>query len=99
MGSIGPLPSTSDTNYLIDLIFGTYNELPLFFQLSEITWCLIVFHGSHNPMNNVTSGRHLGFSKFQIFFIFEFNTDTDEKTTFNDWNLQHCKISFKVSYI
>ena len=30
-GSIGPLPSTFDTIHPIDLIFGTYNELSLYF--------------------------------------------------------------------
>ena len=32
----------------IDLIFGTYSELPLDFQFSETTWCLIGFHGNHS---------------------------------------------------
>ena len=31
-GSIGRLPSTFDTIHLIDLIFGTYNELSLYIQ-------------------------------------------------------------------
>ena len=66
-GSIGPLSSTFDTIHSIDLIFGTYNELSLYFQLIETTWCLIRFHGNHNHINYVPSGRHLGSSKFQTF--------------------------------
>ena len=33
-GNNRSLPSTFDTSHLIDLIFGIYNELPLYFQLS-----------------------------------------------------------------
>ena len=94
-GTIGHLPSTFDTIHPIDLIFGTY-EFSLYFQLIEITWCLISFHGNHNHINDVTSGHHLGFSNFRIFFIFEWNTENGEKTTFSDWNLQTCKIHCKV---
>ena len=53
--SIGPLPSTFDTIPLIDLIFGTYNELFLYFQIIETAWSLICFHGNHNHINDVTS--------------------------------------------
>ena len=67
-----------------------YNELPLYFQLSETTWCLIGFHGNHNHIDDVTSGRHLGFLNFQILFIFELNTENGEKTEYSDWNLQNC---------
>ena len=70
-GSIGPPPpSTFDTNYPIDLKFGTYNKLHLYFQLSETTWCLIGFHGNISPINDVTGGQNLGFSNFQILFKF-----------------------------
>ena len=94
-GSIGPLPSTFDTIHPIDLIFGTYSELSLYFQLTETMWSLIGCHGNHNHINNVTSGYHLGFSKFQIFFVFKLNTENGEKTTFSNWNLLH-KIYCKV---
>ena len=64
-GSIGPPPpSTFETIHPIDLIFGTYNKLHLYFQLSETTWCLIGFHGNNRQINDVTGGRHLGFSNF-----------------------------------
>ena len=62
----------------------------------ETTWCLIGFHGNHNHINDVTSHRHLGFSNFYTFLIFELNTENGEKTTFSDWNLQNCKIHCKV---
>ena len=68
-GSIGSLPSTFDTIHPTDLIIGTYNELSLYFQLIKTTWCLIGFHGNHSQRNDVKSGRHLGFSNFQIVFI------------------------------
>ena len=63
-------PSTFDTIHSIDLKFGTYSKLHLYFQLSGITWCLIGFHGNNSQINDVTGGRHLGFSKFQILFKF-----------------------------
>ena len=75
MGSIEPLPSIFDTIHPINLIFGTYNELPLYFQLSKTTWCLIGFHGNHDYINDVTT---------------ELNTENGEKTAFSDWNLQNC---------
>ena len=53
--------STFDTIHLTDMKFGTYNELSLYFQLSVITWFLIGFHGKHSCINDVRSGRHLGF--------------------------------------
>ena len=69
--SIGPLPpSTFDTIHPIDLKFGTYNKLRLYFQLSETMWCLICFHGNNSQINDVAGGRHLGFSNFQILFKF-----------------------------
>ena len=71
-GSVGPPPPlfTFDTIHPIDLKFGTYNKLHLFFQLSETTWCLIVFHGNNSQINDVTGGRHLGFLNFHILFKF-----------------------------
>ena len=48
----------------------TYCKLHLYFQLSENTWCLIGFHGNNSQINDVTGGRHLGFSNFQILFKF-----------------------------
>ena len=63
-------PSTFATIHLIDLKFGTYNNLHLYLQLSDITWCLIGFHGNNSQINDVTGGRHLGFSNFQILFKF-----------------------------
>ena len=95
-GPIGPLPSTFYTIHSIDLIFGLYNKLSLYFQLIATKWCLIGFHGNHSHINDVTSGRLLGFLNFQIFFIFEFNTENDEKATFSDWNLQICKSHCKL---
>ena len=59
-------PSTFDTIHPIDLKFGTYNKLRLYFQLSETTWCLIGFRGKNSQINDVTGGRHLRFSNFQI---------------------------------
>ena len=63
-------PSTFDTIHPNDLKFGTYNKLHLYLQLSETTWCLISFHGNNSQINDVTGGRHLGFSNFQILFKF-----------------------------
>ena len=69
--SIGlPPPSTFDTIDPNGLKFGTYNKLHLYFQLSETTWCLIGFHGNNSQINDVTGGRHLGFSNFQILLKF-----------------------------
>ena len=65
-----PPPSTFDTIHPIDLKFGTYSKLHLHFQLSETTWCLIGFHGNNSQINDVTGGRHLGFSNIQILFKF-----------------------------
>ena len=70
-GSIGPPPPcTFDTIHPIELKFGTYNKLHLYFQLSETTWCLIGFHGNNSQINDVTGGRLLVFSNFQILFKF-----------------------------
>ena len=35
---MGPLPSTFDTIHPVELKFGTYNELFLYFQLTKTTW-------------------------------------------------------------
>ena len=70
-GSIGPpLPSTFDTIHPNGLKFGTFIKLHLYSQLSETTWCLIGFHGNNSQINDVTGGRYLGFSNFQILFKF-----------------------------
>ena len=61
-----PPPSTFNTIHLIDLKFGTYNKLHLYFQLSETTWCLISFHGNNSQKNDITGGCHLGFSNFHF---------------------------------
>ena len=66
------LPSTFDTIHPIDLIFSTYNELSLYFQLIKTTCCLIGFHGNHDHIN-------FGFLKFQIFIILELSTENGEK--------------------
>ena len=69
MRLIGP-PSTFDAIHPIAIKFGTYNKLHLYFQLSETTWYLIGFHGNNSQINDVTSGRRLGFLNFQILFKF-----------------------------
>ena len=61
-------PFTFDTIHPIDMIIGTYNKILLYFQLSDTIWCLIGFHGNYSYINDVTSGRHLGFKSFQISF-------------------------------
>ena len=66
------LPSTFDTIHPIDLIFRTYNELSVYFQLIKTTYCLIGFHGNQNHIN-------FEFSKFQIFIILESSTENGEK--------------------
>ena len=63
-------PSTFGSIHPFDLKFGTYNKFYLYFQLSETTWYLIAFHGNNSQINDVTGGRHLGFSNFQILFKF-----------------------------
>ena len=65
-----PPPSTFDKIHPIDLKFGTYNKLHLYFQLSETTWCLIGFHGNNSQINDVTGDYHLGFLNFQILLKF-----------------------------
>ena len=65
---INRTPSTFDTLPPIDMIFGTNNEMPLFFQLSVTTWPVISFYGSHKYIKYVPSGRLLGFLIFRILF-------------------------------
>ena len=65
-----PTPFTFDTIHLIDMKFGKYNKLHLYFQISETTWCLIGLHGNNSQINDVTDGRHVGFLNFQILFKF-----------------------------
>ena len=65
-----PPPSTFDTIHPINLKFGTYNKLHLYFQLSVTTWCLIGFHGKNSQINDVMGGRHFEFLNFQILFKF-----------------------------
>ena len=65
VGSIGPPPpSTFDTNHPIDMKFGVYNKLHLYFQLTE------TIYGNNSQINYVNGVRHLGFSNFQILFKF-----------------------------
>ena len=44
-------------------VFGTYNDFPLYFQLSNRIYI--------NTINEVTSGLHFGFLSFQILFKFD----------------------------
>ena len=81
-GSIGP-PSTFDTIHPIDLKFGTYNKLHLYFQLSETTWCLIGLHGNNIQINDLTGGCHLGFQIFRFCSNFHFLPEIDVKTAFS----------------
>ena len=70
--SIGPAP-TFDTIHPIDMKFGTYNKLHLYFQLSETTWYLVGFHGNNNQRNDVIGGHHSWIFQFSDFFqIFTF---------------------------
>ena len=69
--SIGHLPSTFDTILAIDLIFGTCNELSLYFRLIKTKWYLIGFYGNHNNINDVTSATTI--LDFQIFRFFSYS--------------------------
>ena len=60
--------STFETIHLLNMIFATYNELPLYFPLSVTTWCLIGLRGNYSYTNDITSGRSLGFLSFVILF-------------------------------
>ena len=93
--SMGPLPPYFPFIRLTWCL-ARINEVSLYFQFIETTWYLIGVHGNHSHINDVSSGRHLGFSNFQIFFIFKLNTENGEITKFSDWNLQNCKILCKV---
>ena len=70
-GTLEDPPSTFDTIQPIGIKFATYNELPLYFYLSVVTWVPIGFHGNSSYINDVTSGRYLGFVSFQILFKLE----------------------------
>ena len=53
-GGVNRMPlSTFDIIHPIDMTFYTFNKLPCYFQLSEITWCLIGFHGNQSYINDV----------------------------------------------
>ena len=98
-GSIGPLPSTFDTIHPINLIFGTYNERFLFFQLIDTTCCLIGFHGNHSNIITSLAAATLDFQIFKIFSNSNLNTENSEKTMFSDWNLQNFKIQCKITSV
>ena len=59
--SIGPPPLLLSTQFVesIDLKFGAYSKLHLYFQLSETMWCRIGFHGNNSKINDVTVSCHL----------------------------------------
>ena len=61
-----PPRSTFDTIHPIDMKFGTYNKLHLYFQLSETTWCLIGLYDNNSQINDATGDCTLGFLNFQI---------------------------------
>ena len=61
--------STFATIHSIDMKFGTYAKLHLYFQLSEFTSCLIGLYGNDSQINDVTGGRHLGFLNFEFIHI------------------------------
>ena len=70
MGGQSDPPSTFDTIHPIDLKFGIYNKLHLHFQLSETTWCLIVFHGNNSQINDVKAAAILDFQILRFCFKF-----------------------------
>ena len=53
------------------MIFGEYNEISFYFQLSVTMWCLISLHGNYNYISNATSSRQLGFLSFQVLLKFQ----------------------------
>ena len=57
-------PSTFNIINPIDMKFGTYNKLHLYLPLSEITWCVVGFHGNDSQIYDVIGGRRLGFIIF-----------------------------------
>ena len=64
--------STFATIHSIDMKFGAYAKLHLYFQLSETTSCLIGLYGNDSQINDVTGGRHLGFLNFEFIHIWIF---------------------------
>ena len=81
-----PPPSTFDTIHPIDLKFGTYSKLHLYFQLSETTWCLIGFHGNNSQINDVTFNYLFIISFFIIYlFIYLFTTFAEDGTQREQW--------------
>ena len=72
-GSVGPLPSTFDTIHPIDLIFGTCNELSLYFQLIETTWCLFV--SIANTAVTKMQSQAAAIFDFQIFRFFHIRNE------------------------
>ena len=54
-------PTTFDSIRPIDLKFGKYHNLHLYFQLSESTECLIGFHGNNSQINDVKSCSNFHF--------------------------------------
>ena len=76
---MGPLPSTFDTIHPIEEIFGTYNERSLYFQLIEITCCLIGFHGNRSNIMTPPAAAILDFQIFKVFSNSNLNTENSEK--------------------
>ena len=80
-----PPPRTFDTLIdLIDMKFGTYIKLDLYFQLSETTWCLIGFHGNNSQINDVSGGPSWIFKFSDFVQICIFVLQNDEKTAFGN---------------
>ena len=73
-GSIGSSPSNLDTIHLIVVMFGTYNELPLYVLLHVTTWCIGGFHGNHSYINEVAV---LDFEGFKFYPKWNNNTAND----------------------
>ena len=78
--------STFATIHSINMKFGTYAKLHLYFQLSETTPCLIGLYGNDSQINDVTGGRHLGFLNFEFIHIWIFVLKMTRKTAFSGWN-------------
>ena len=72
-----PSPSTFDITHPIDMIFGTYNKMPLYFQLSKTTSSLIGFHGNQSYINDVI----LGFKVFGFYLNLNYSTSKWQKNT------------------
>ena len=87
-----PSPSTFNTIHPIGMMFGTYSKLPLYFELSETTWCLFSFHGSKSYMNEDTSGRHLGFTNFRFY------SNLNYSILLNDKKIQYLAIEIYKIY-